>query len=127
MSRVDPRMMIWLVALPFLAAMSVGVSSCALYEDVEPLDRSMAITDLEISPDPVRLELGQSTQASVTSFDRAGEPIGDLEVQWSSGNTSIATVDQNGRVGAQSVGDTTLTAQVGEVSAQVAVVVYTGV
>lgn len=48
----------------------------------------------------------------------------DKAVKWSSGNPSVATVDQNGRVTAVNPGDATITASAGDVSATCEVSVF---
>jgi uncharacterized protein YjdB len=125
MSRLDSQTTLLLLAFPFWLAMTLGMSSCALYEDVEPLDRRLAITELQISPTPVRLELGQSTQLSIAAFDQAGDEVEATDVEWTSGNTSVTTVAADGMVQALAVGSTTVTARVGEVTEEVTVVVFT--
>lgn len=116
-----------LLAAVLLVTMALSASSCALYEDVEPLDQSLAVNDLEITPDPVRIELNQTTQVSAVLYDKAGKTLDGIEVSWTSGNSSIATVDADGVVEGLAVGDTTITAKVGETTATATVVVYTPV
>lgn len=118
---------IGLTPILLVLALAFGSSSCALYEEPEPLDRSLAVNELEISPDPVRLELGQTTQLSARLLDRGGDEVNGLDVEWSSANTSVVEVDADGVVEGKAIGDTTVTAQVGDVTATTTVVVFTPV
>ncbi|MFP4597253.1 MAG: Ig-like domain-containing protein [Persicimonas sp.] len=110
-----------------LLIVALGMPSCALYEDAEALDQTLAVDDLEISPNPVRLELFQTTRVTATMYDRGDNELEGLEVDWSSSNESIATIDEDGNVEGLSTGDTTITARVGQQEASATVVVYTPV
>jgi uncharacterized protein YjdB len=80
---------------------------------------------VEVSPSPVELtEIGATAQLTATVRAADGEAMPTASVTWSSSNTAVATVGQNGTVEAAGEGSTTITAQSGDQtgSAQVTVV-----
>jgi uncharacterized protein YjdB len=48
--------------------------------------------------------LGETKQFTATVYDPSGNVLADETVTWSSSNTAIATVDQNGLVTSKAVG-----------------------
>ncbi len=127
MSRSIIHSPVSLVSFCLLVVLSLGASSCALYDEPAALDPALAVKSLKIDPDPVRLELYQTTQLSARLYDQAGKEVDGLVVDWTSGNESIATVDPSGEVTAKAIGDTTITATIGDVSTTTTVVVFTPV
>lgn len=82
--------------------------------------KTIAVTSISMSTDELFLEKGQSFKLEATVLpDNASEKT----VQWTSSDTSIATVDQNGTVNAIAAGKTTVMASAGGVSASCAVTV----
>ncbi|MGE7112172.1 S-layer homology domain-containing protein [Lysinibacillus sp. NPDC047702] len=76
----------------------------APYVEVAPL----AISDVQLNTEePLLLLVGETFQLTATN-----STTGDsATVMWSSGNSGIATVDTNGNVIAQAIGETVITAQ----------------
>lgn len=84
------------------------------------------ITEVEsLSVSPTSLTLYSNTTPNTATLTATVEPEGAATVSWSSGNTSIATVDSNGIVTAVGNGTTTITATAGEKSATCTVTVTT--
>ena len=76
-------------------------------------------------PDTLRLLPGGSHRAAAEIYDYRGQTFPQLVggATWSTSNESVATVDQNGQIVAQSNGAATITAQIGSRSSSAHVVV----
>lgn len=83
-------------------------------------DPIVPVTDITISPESVKLAVGETVQLTVTM---APDNATDQEIEWSASNASIATVE-DGFVTAIASGVTTITAKVGEASAICEVMVF---
>ena len=59
----------------------------------------------------VALDAGTTAQLSVSARDVAGTSYTNINVTWSSGNQSVATVDRTGKLTGLSTGSTTITAK----------------
>lgn len=68
-----------------------------------------------VSPDSVTLGPDESTQLEAIVRDADGDEV-DRTVAWSSSDASVATIDEDGTVTAQSEGEATLTASSGDAS-----------
>ena len=68
------------------------------------------------------LAVGDSIQMTAEAFDALGNAIADLTFEWSSSDTTIATVDQEGWVRARSAGSAEITVKVGDLSASTSLV-----
>ena len=66
-----------------------------------------------VSPDEATIEVGESQQFTAALFDLHGEPLTGPVVTWSSSDTDVATVDQNGLASGLDEGSTTITAASG--------------
>lgn len=119
-----PRYLLTLLALSLAL---LGGQSCALYEDMAPLQQPTGVHELKISPNPARVELGQSAQLSASALDRRGQPVADVELSWTSNNPEIAQVDPAGLVRAEAIGKATITASADGVSASTSVEVFSAV
>ena len=81
------------------------------------------VSTLSVSPTDVTLEaLGASVELEATARDQTGNPL-SVQFSWSSSDTSIVTVDADGRVTAVANGTATVTARSDSVSASATVTV----
>ncbi|MYA76188.1 MAG: hypothetical protein F4132_13185 [Gemmatimonadetes bacterium] len=79
---------------------------------------------IEIAPMTVMLSsVGETVQLTARVRDGNGHPIADATVNWSSGDTGVATVSGQGLVTAVMNGTVEITAESGTVSARIEVVV----
>ena len=84
---------------------AVGTSDESVVVKATP--KAVAVTGVDVQPDKVSVEVGKTTQltGSVTP-DNAS----DKTLDWSSSDTSIATVDSTGKVTGVKAGEATITA-----------------
>ncbi len=77
---------------------------------------------IELSVPGDSVEVGDSIQLAAKAIDALGNPIADVILAWSSSDTTVATVDQQGWVRARTAGSTEITVTAGTTaSATVAV------
>jgi uncharacterized protein YjdB len=89
----------------------VSVAACGGSDAGPTTVRTVA--QVTISGSSTALNPGQTTQLTAVATDAAGATIADPGViVWASGATTVATVDQSGKVTALSGGNTTITADV---------------
>lgn len=74
------------------------------------------VTLIRISPDTVRLVVGEVDTVRAFPIDDKGAFLAGKVVRWSSSNAAVATVDDDGTVTAVALGEADLTASVGSVS-----------
>ncbi|QDG52672.1 tandem-95 repeat protein [Persicimonas caeni] len=104
-----------------LVANVEGITGSAEIEVIPvPVDR------IEITPQDPSVTVGGTVQLRAKVFDVAANELTDRTPTWTSSNTGVATVDASGLVSAQSAGTSTITAEVGAVSADVTVTVVEG-
>ncbi|MYE70082.1 MAG: hypothetical protein F4237_08550, partial [Gemmatimonadetes bacterium] len=70
------------------------------------------------------LAVGDSIQMTAEALDGLGNPIADVAFEWSSSDTTIATVTREGWVDARSAGSVEITVRVGDLSAFRFLVIY---
>lgn len=70
------------------------------------------VATVEVAPDPLALSVGQSTQLLSIARDASGSVLMGRATTWTSSNTAVATVSQEGVVQALSPGVSTITAAV---------------
>ena len=87
------------------ASASVGVM-------VEQVPHTIVLSEF-----PDSLAVGDSIQMTAEALDGLGSPIANVTFEWSSGDTTIVTVDQQGWVRARGAGSTEITVTLAEVSA----------
>src|ERR1700694_3276860 len=56
------------------------------------------VAEVQVAPPTVTLRVGERSGLLATAFDRAGNVIPTVRVLWSSNNTLVARVDNNGTV-----------------------------
>lgn len=71
--------------------------------------------DILLNIESVELNIGETFQLEATVLP---EDTTDKTITWTSSNTDVATVSENGLVSAMSIGETLITATCGEVSAE---------
>lgn len=111
----------------FVVSFALAGSACALYEELEPLDRAIAVHEIEISPNPAHVEIFQSAQFTAKLSDQSGNEVRHIPVEWTSSNSTIVSVDDDGLAHAKQVGQAHLTARAGQVRATVSVTVFSAV
>ena len=77
-------------------------------------DPFIAVTSVQITPETAELEVGETLILTVTVLP---ENATDKTVAWSTDNSSVATVSEDGTVKAVAVGTATITVAAGEVKA----------
>jgi len=80
-----------------------------------------------VTLDPASLAVGQTSQATATARDSAGQPISGRPVTWLSNKTSVATVSSSGLVNGLAAGSATISAAIDGItgSADIAVTAVT--
>jgi probable HAF family extracellular repeat protein len=68
------------------------------------------VATVSVSPASADVEIGSSVQLSAVPTDGAGAALSDRAVSWSSGQPTVATVNQQGLVSGVSAGEATITA-----------------
>ena len=102
-----------------VTATAAGVTGRAEFTVVAP-----APTTVAVSPDTVALTaLGRTVQLSAEVRDQTGRVMEDIQVSWSSVDTTVAAVDAAGVVTAVSRGTAKITATAGEASGEAVVTV----
>ena len=81
--------------------------------------KDVYVTSISLNPSSVNLEVGESKNITATVSPSNATNKG---VTWKSNNTLVATVDQNGRITAKGVGNTTVTATANDGSGIVATI-----
>lgn len=81
------------------------------------------VAHISVSPDSTTVGLGFARQLSAVAYDSAGLPLDDLTISWSSSNTAVVTVDENGRVTGVGIGSATVGASCVGKEAEAAIVV----
>jgi alpha-tubulin suppressor-like RCC1 family protein len=85
-----------------------GVTGSARIRVVPP--PRVAVARLDIRPVSA-LAVGKASQAGAAALDPNGRPLLDRKVTWSSSNTAVATIAEDGTITAVAPGRTTITAE----------------
>ncbi|QCX01798.1 T9SS type A sorting domain-containing protein [Aggregatimonas sangjinii] len=80
----------------------------------EAAAQDILVNEITINPQEVNLELNQVQALTANLFPANAT---DQSIRWSSSNTNIATVDQNGNVTAVAIGNATITATANDAGA----------
>jgi hypothetical protein len=81
---------------------------------------------ITVSPPSVALASGSSISLTATVRDQNGAAMTGVTVSWTSSDPSVATISSQGVIVAARAGQSTVTAQTGSISAQIAVTVVPG-
>jgi uncharacterized protein YjdB len=73
------------------------------------------IASVVVLPASAQVQVGGTQQFSATAYDNSGHEAQGVSFTWSSGDTSVATVDSNGLARGLSVGAAEITAETGSV------------
>jgi uncharacterized protein YjdB len=111
MSRYARFALSLLVAVP-TAALSVGCE-----ETTEP------VAEVVLSHSSASVEVGDTLRITATTYDASGQVLSPRSVSWSSADTTVAAVDDEGLVTGVAEGSTTITATSEGVSASATVAV----
>src|SRR5216117_725734 len=71
---------------------------------------SVSVASVTVSPASASVQAGQTVQLTATPKDANGNPLTGRTITWSSGNTSVATVNSSGLVSCVVAGSATITA-----------------
>ena len=74
------------------------------------------VASVSVTLNPASLAVGQTSQATATAMDSAGQPITGASTTWKSSDTTVAVVDAKGLVHAAKVGKAKIQAQAGSES-----------
>lgn len=108
-----------MLAVPLLILAACGGGD----GDNDPVIGPPPVARIVVSPDAPSLVVGTSVQLTASLFDSNNQPIQGRTVQWSSNDTSVATVSANGSVSALKAGPARITAAVGNTQGSANVVV----
>ena len=68
------------------------------------------VATVDVTPATASIQVNQTVQLTATPKDASGNPLAGRAVTWTSGNTSIATVNTTGLVTGKAAGSATITA-----------------
>jgi uncharacterized protein YjdB len=114
------QMFVGLVAL--VMACSDGAGPAEL-SDLADTTRTVQAAKVDVYPLTKVIAVGQSFRLNVVVRDTEGRAIADPLVVFSATDGTIATVDSDGLVNAQAIGETTITVRSGRKSAQATITV----
>ena len=93
------------------------------FPDVGLPNCETTVHTVQLVPDSVRIDSGETVQFVATVTDADGQTVPEVGVTWSSGDDSVASVDMEGLVTAHMNGTTTITARSERVAAQARLIV----
>ncbi len=68
------------------------------------------VTRVDVSPPNATINRGQTQQFTATAFDQNNQPIANATFTWTSSDTNVATINQNGLATGVGLGSVTITA-----------------
>ncbi len=95
------------VTVALLAAISLLLPAVTLAQTPSP------VAELYPAPESLRLTVGGTQTVSVSMFDKAGNPLTEIKVNWSVEDPKVASITQQGVVKAVKAGETHLIARAG--------------
>lgn len=78
--------------------------------DTAAIQVQQAVDSIQVAPESVTVPAGDTAQLAATPVDANGHTVSAAQVSWSSSNSSVATVDEDGTVTGESGGTATVTA-----------------
>ena len=100
--------------VPGTKTVSVEIDGVTLVQEASVVVESPpAVGSVEVNPSQVQLVDGQAATLTASVLDENGAPMADAEIEWSSSDTDIATVNANGVVTGRGAGTATITAESG--------------
>jgi uncharacterized protein YjdB len=103
-----------------ITASAEGQSGSATVSVTAPVAASVTV-----SPSPVTLSPGETTQLVAQALDASGTPV-SVSMSWASSDAGVASVSQSGNVTAVAIGSATITATAGAASGSADVTVQSG-
>jgi Big-like domain-containing protein len=100
---------IWVITGIVLALTALTTAVTKFWDSIPWLTR---VNIIELTPNPVNLDIGDKFQVIATVRDANKNPLGK-NVSWSSANPGLVGIDGDGIVTAISAGETTITASIG--------------
>ncbi len=116
----------WRLAAPLAAALAVSLScggDTAAPTPPPPPPPAPQPTTVSVTPDEVRLTVGDSAQLSAEVRDQNEQVMTGATVNWASSNAAVASVSSAGLVRGISAGSATIAATAGQASGNAAVTV----
>lgn len=101
--------------IAFLSCTKSTDGPSGLNPDDLSIDAARVVASIQVSLASSSIKVGQKTQATAAMTDRQDRPI-DRVANWSSSNTTIATVDDSGLVTAKAPGKSMIVARRNQVS-----------
>jgi|UPI000831BD75 PGF-pre-PGF domain-containing protein len=86
--------------------------------EVEPI-----ATEIRITPPRATLAVNDTQRFMATIFDQDGQPMSVSEINWTSSNETVGSIDTNGIFTALAAGTTNVTASAGNISAEATITV----
>ncbi|HEY0840754.1 MAG TPA: Ig-like domain-containing protein [Vulgatibacter sp.] len=93
-----------------VALLVASIFAIACGEDPAP---PVEVALIQIDPEALDLEVGESAMLQATAFDEAGQRLKASAARWTSGDPSVASVDAEGTLVGVAVGEATITAAIG--------------
>lgn len=84
------------------------------------------VESITVSPSSASITMSETQQFTATAFDADNNAIDDVEFVWTSSNTAVATVDDDGLATPIAAGTCTITAESGDVEGNATLTVTTG-
>lgn len=101
----------------------VGLTACDLERPLRVIDAPRDVIDLRLSPDTLRLAVGDSGRVRATAIGRGNREIGEAVITWGIGNPAVLQLTRPGTVRGLAVGQSEVLASSGGRVASVVVVV----
>lgn len=108
--RLPPRSHDRVIPVSLTAALLLLTLGCDSGEGITDGGEATRATVLNVHPPSATLTPGETMELDAVPRDADGNAVPGVTISWTSGDASVATVDGDGAVTAQSAGSTTITA-----------------